>query len=155
MDLSVLPQNHPSVPLHCPKHIPQPLRNACIPACLCQSSSCCPAKPPQGRGPPLLPRGAPCPREGLCSPSARLCSGQQCWMCFQGNRQAAGTGMGTPRAGHGSRADVPTLQTHPSTPDPRDSGCFPELQHPRCCFLELQYPSCYFPKLQYPRCCFT
>lgn len=54
MDLSVLPQNHPSLPS--PQNPSQshlhPLGNPCIPPWPCQSSSCCPAKPPPGKGTP-------------------------------------------------------------------------------------------------------
>lgn len=65
------------------------------------------AAPPVRQSLPLLRfvpcqgvfRGHRCPRGGCCSPSARLGSGQQCGMRFQGNRRLPARGCARRRAG--------------------------------------------------------
>lgn len=146
MDLSVLPQNHPSLPSaavqphRCPQHVPQPPAstagspgNPCIPAGLCQSSSSCPAKPPPA---PVcaLPRGvprAPLPTGRVLQPLSQARQRAAVRDAFPRQQEAAGTGMrseegwgeraGDTRAGHGSGClgrMSPHLPTCPSTPGP-------------------------------------
>lgn len=123
MDLSVLPQNHPSLPSAavqphgCAQRVPQPPTATCIhggipgeslhPSRALPQQLLLPSKASPSEGDPLLRflpcqgvfHGHRCPRGGCCSPSARLGSGQQCGMRFQGNRRLPARGCAQGRAG--------------------------------------------------------
>lgn len=153
MDLSVLPQNHPSLPSaavqpnRCPQHVPQsPASTAGSPGIPASLQGSARAAPPVQQSLPLL-RFVPCqgvfcghrcPRGGCCSPSARLGSGQQCGMRFQGNRRLPARGcarrragvsvLGTPEPGMAAAAQgccPHTSRRVPAPPGRCDSGCSP------------------------------